>query len=54
VTSAGYGSARHILCAYIAAGEPIHGEYNVEAMGERYPGAHRAAAVRPRRKAILG
>ena len=39
VTSAGYGYTvgRNILCAYIAADEPVHAEYSVEVMGERYP-----------------
>ena len=39
VTSAGYGYTvgRNILCAYVAADEPAHPEYAVEAMGERHP-----------------
>ena len=39
ITSAGYGYTvgRNILCAYVAADEPVHAEYSVEVMGERYP-----------------
>jgi 4-methylaminobutanoate oxidase (formaldehyde-forming) len=39
ITSAGFGYTvgRNILCAYIAADEPVHTEYSVEVMGQRYP-----------------
>ncbi|MEO8302924.1 MAG: FAD-dependent oxidoreductase [Betaproteobacteria bacterium] len=57
VTSAGYGytGGRNILCAYIAATEPIHSEYSVEAMGERHSAARiLRPSYDPERKAILG
>jgi 4-methylaminobutanoate oxidase (formaldehyde-forming) len=56
VTSAGYGytAGRNILCAYLAADEPAHPEYAVEAMGVRYPAIrHTRAPYDPDRKAIL-
>jgi 4-methylaminobutanoate oxidase (formaldehyde-forming) len=57
VTSAGYGytAGRNILCAYVAADEPPHPEYAVEAMGVRHPAVRHARPVYdPDRKAILG
>ncbi len=56
VTSAGYGYtvARNLLCAYIAADEPLAAEYAVEVMGVRYPAVrHIRAPYDPDRKAIL-
>jgi glycine cleavage system aminomethyltransferase T len=56
VTSAGYGYTvgRNLLCAYIAADEPVHAEYSVEVMGERYPAVrHTRPLYDPDRKAIL-
>jgi len=56
VTSAGYGYTvgRNILCAYVAADEPAHPEYAVEAMCERYPALrHTRPPYDPDRKAIL-
>ncbi len=56
VSSAGYGYTvgRNILCAYVAADEPAHPEYAVEAMGERYPAIrHTRPPYDPDRKAIL-
>jgi glycine cleavage system aminomethyltransferase T len=56
VSSAGYGYTvgRNILCAYVAADEPAHPEYAVEAMGERHPAIrHTRPPYDPDRKAIL-
>jgi glycine cleavage system aminomethyltransferase T len=56
VTSAGYGYTvgRNLLCAYIAADEPVHAEYSVEVMGERYAAVrHTRPLYDPDRKAIL-
>ena len=56
VTSAGYGytAGRNILCAYVAADEPVHPDYGVEAMGVRYPAIrHTRPPYDPDRKAIL-
>ena len=56
VTSAGYGYTvgRNILCAYVAADEPVHADYAVEVMGKRYPAArHTRPLYDPDRKAIL-
>ena len=56
VTSAGYGYTvgRNVLCAYLAADEPAHPEYAVEAMGVRYPAIrHARPPYDPDRKAIL-
>jgi sarcosine dehydrogenase len=57
VTSAGYGytAGRNILCAYIAASEPVHPDYVVEAMGVRHPAIrHTRPLYDPERTAILG
>ena len=57
VTSAGYGYTvgRNILCAYVAAGEPVHPDCAVEAMGVRYPAIrHTRPPYDPERAAILG
>ena len=56
VTSGGYGYTvgRNILCAYIAAAEPQHPEYAVEAMGVRYPAVrHTRPLYDSERTAIL-
>ncbi len=56
VTSAGYGYTvgRNILCAYLAASEPVHRDYAVEAMGVRYPALrHERAPYDSGRAAIL-
>ena len=56
VTSAAYGYTvgRNILCAYLAADEPVHPDYAVEAMGVRYPALrHTRPPYDPDRKAIL-
>ncbi len=56
VTSAGYGYTvgRNLLCAYIAAAEPAHAAYEVEAMGERYLAVrHLRPLYDPDRRAIL-
>jgi len=56
VTSAGYGHTvgRNILCAYIAVEEPVHDQYAVEVMGERYPAVrHERPLYDAERKAIL-
>ncbi len=56
VTSAGYGYTvgRNLLCAYVAAAEPAHAMYEVEAMGERYPAVrHTRPLYDPDRRAIL-
>jgi 4-methylaminobutanoate oxidase (formaldehyde-forming) len=56
VTSAGYGytAGRNILCAYLAADEPAHPDYAVEAMGARHPALrHTRPPYDPDRKAIL-
>jgi len=57
VTSAGYGYTvgRNILCAYVAADEPVHPDCAVEAMGVRYPAIrHTRPPYDPERAAILG
>ena len=57
VTSAGYGYTvgRNILCAYLAADEPVHPEYAVEAMGVRHTAIrHTRPIYDPERHAILG
>jgi 4-methylaminobutanoate oxidase (formaldehyde-forming) len=56
VTSGGYGYTvgRNLLCAYLPADEPVHPEYAVEAMGERFPAIrHTRPLYDPDRKAIL-
>jgi 4-methylaminobutanoate oxidase (formaldehyde-forming) len=56
VTSAGYGytAGHNILCAYIAADEPVHPEYAVEAMGVRHPAVRQTRPLHdPDRTAIL-
>ena len=56
VTSAGYGYTvgRNLLCAYVAAAEPAHAMYEVEAMGERHPAVrHTRPLYDPDRRAIL-
>ncbi|MEJ7670126.1 MAG: FAD-dependent oxidoreductase [Casimicrobiaceae bacterium] len=56
VTSAGYGYTvgRNLLCAYVAADEPVHAQYAVEVMGKRYPAVrHIRPLYDPDRKAIL-
>jgi 4-methylaminobutanoate oxidase (formaldehyde-forming) len=56
VTSAGYGYTigRNLLCAYIATTDFVHPEYQVEAMGVRYPAVrHVRPPYDPDRKAIL-
>ena len=56
VTSAGYGYTvgRNVLCAYVAADEPVHAHYAVEVMGQRYPAVrHSRPLYDPDRKAIL-
>jgi 4-methylaminobutanoate oxidase (formaldehyde-forming) len=55
VTSAGYGYTvgRNLLCAYIAADEPAHDEYQVEVMGVRHPAVRHARPLYdPDRKAL--
>jgi 4-methylaminobutanoate oxidase (formaldehyde-forming) len=57
VTSAGYGYTvgRNILCAYVAATEPVHPAYEIEVMGVRYPAVrHTRPLYDPERRAILG
>ena len=57
ITSAGYGYTvgRNILCAYVAADEPVHPDCAVEAMGVRYPAIrHTRPLYDPERAAILG
>ncbi len=56
VTSAGYGYTvgRNVLCAYVTADEPVHADYAVEVMGQRYPALrHTRPLYDPDRKAIL-
>jgi 4-methylaminobutanoate oxidase (formaldehyde-forming) len=56
VTSAGFGYTvgRNILCAYLAADEPVHPDYAVEAMGVRYPALRHARPLYdPDRAAVL-
>jgi 4-methylaminobutanoate oxidase (formaldehyde-forming) len=56
VTSAGYGYTvgRNLLCAYLSTDEPVHNEYAVEVMGERYPAVrHTRPLYDPERKTIL-
>jgi 4-methylaminobutanoate oxidase (formaldehyde-forming) len=56
VTSAGFGYTvgRNLLCAYIAADEPLDGGISVEVMGERFPARHHARPLYdPERRAIL-
>jgi 4-methylaminobutanoate oxidase (formaldehyde-forming) len=56
ITSAGYGYTvgRNILCAYVAADEPVHAEYAIEVMGKRYPAVrHTRPLYDPDRRAIL-
>ena len=56
VTSGGYGYTvgRNLLCAYLAATEPAHAAYEVEAMGERYLAVrHLRPLYDPDRHAIL-
>ena len=56
VTSGGYGYTvgRNILCAYVAAEEPVVADYAVEVMGERFPAVrHTRPLYDPERKAIL-
>ncbi len=56
VTSAGYGYTvgRNILCAYVAADEPVLREYAVEVMGQRHPAVrHIRPLYDPDRKAIM-
>ena len=51
ITSAGYGYTvgRNILCAYIAADEPVHADYSGRGDGRALSrGAPHQAAVRPR------
>jgi 4-methylaminobutanoate oxidase (formaldehyde-forming) len=56
VTSGGYGYTvgRNILCAYVAATEPVHTAYEIEVMGRRYPAERHARPLYdPDRAAIL-
>ena len=56
VMSGGYGYTveRNLLCAYIAASEPMHPAYEVEVMGVRYPALrHKRPLYDPERKAVL-
>jgi len=56
VTSGGYGYTvgRNLLCAYVAASEPVHSAYEVEAMGARHPATRLARPLYdPDRTAIL-
>ena len=49
-----HGRPQHLLCAYIAADEPVHAAYEVEVMGERYPAVrHTRPLYDPDRRAIL-
>jgi len=57
VTSAGYGYTvgRNVLCAYVAADEPVHAQYAVEVMGERHPAVRQTRPLYdPDRNAISG
>ena len=56
VKSGGYGYTvgRNLLCAYVATDEPVHPEYAIEVMGERFPAVrHVRPTYDPDRKAIL-
>ena len=56
VTSAGYGYTvgRNILCAYVAASEPVDESYSVEVMGTRHPiERHARPLYDPDRERIL-
>jgi glycine cleavage system aminomethyltransferase T/glycine/D-amino acid oxidase-like deaminating enzyme len=56
VTSGGYGYTvgSNLLCAYLAADELAHHEYEVEVMGTRHPAArHTRPLYDPDRRAIL-
>ena len=56
VASGGYGYTvgRNLLCAYVAASEPVHPAYEVEVMGTRHPAVrHTRPLYDPDRHAIL-
>ena len=57
VTSAGYGYTvgRNIFCAYVAADEPLEGDYRIEVMGETHAAKrHVRPLYDPDRRAIMG